>query len=88
MGIVIESHTLLRAEERGATEAEIQDVLQSGVSIPAKYGKMGKGKIYAFNDTRHGKFYKQKRVEVFYLVEDGDLITVTVYVFFGTWESV
>jgi hypothetical protein len=86
MRITIEVHTLLRAEERGTNEAEIKDVLLTGFSIPAKYGKIGKAKVYEFDRSRHGRYYKQKRVEVFYLVEGDELITVTVYVFYGVWE--
>lgn len=86
METVIDPHTLLRAEERGTNEAEIRDVLTTGFPIPAKPGKLGKAKVYNFNRLRHGKCYEQKRVEVIYLVEHDELITVTVYVFFGIWE--
>ncbi len=86
MRISIGVQPLLRAEERGTNEAEIKDVLLTGFSIPAKYGKIGKAKVYEFDRSRHGKHYKQKRVEVFYLVEGDELITVTAYVFYGVWE--
>ena len=86
MRITIGYHTLMRAEERGTNEAEIKDVLITGFSIPAKYGKIGKAKVYEFDRMRHSKHYRQKRVEVFYLLEGDELITVTVYVFFGAWE--
>jgi hypothetical protein len=36
---------------------------------------------------RLGKFYEQKKVEVFYIIEKDTIITVTVYVFYGKWES-
>ncbi len=87
MRVQIGSHTLARAEERGTNEAEIVDVLATGFSIPAKYGKMGKAKVYDFARLRQGKFYRQKRVEVFYLHQGDRLVTVTVYVFFGSWEE-
>lgn len=87
MGIRISPHTLERAEERGADETEIKDVLSTGFSVPAKYGRMGKGKIYEFGRTRHGKHYDQKRLEVLYIREDDDLVVITVYVFYGRWES-
>ena len=86
MRITIAPHTLLRAEERGTNDAEIRDVLATGFSISAKYGKIGKARVYEFNSTRAGRHYKQKRVEVFYVVEGNELITVTVYVFYGAWE--
>ena len=30
----------------------------------------------------------KKRVEVFYIMEDDTIITVTVYVFYGKWEEI
>jgi len=87
MEIIIDPHTLERAQERGTTEEEIRDVINTGVAIPAKYGRLGKSKIYPFNRTRRGTHYEQKRVEVFYIAEANAIITVTVYVFYGKWEN-
>jgi len=87
MQIRIDPHTLERAEERGTNEEEINDVINTGFSIPGKYGRLGKAKIYDFNQRRHNSLYKQKRVEVFYIIQKNDIITVTVYVFFGKWEG-
>ncbi len=39
MEIKIEPHTIERAEERGASVAEIEDVLTNGISMPAKAGR-------------------------------------------------
>jgi hypothetical protein len=86
MNIQIDTHTLERAEERGTNENEIRDVIQTGFNIPAKYGRMGKAKIYKVNENRLNKYYEEKRVEVFYTVERDIIITVTVYVFYGKWE--
>ena len=86
MEIQIDPHTLERAEERGASEAEIMDVIEAGFSIPAKYGRIGKAKVYDFKQNRLNKYYDHKRVEVFYLIEVDKIITVTVYVFYGKWE--
>jgi len=93
MEIQIDPHTRERAEERGATEDEIRDAILTGFSILGKRGRLrcahasrtGKGKIYEFNQTRNGKYYEEKRVEVFYVIEDNVIITVTVYVFYGKW---
>ena len=86
MEIQIDPHTLERAEERGTSEQEIRDVINRGISIPAKYGRIGKFKIYEFNQLRHGRYYDQKKMEVFYAVEGDVIVTVTVYVFYGKWE--
>jgi hypothetical protein len=87
MEVQVDPHTLERAEERGTNEEEIKDVIETGFFIPAKYGRMGKAKIYDFKKKRHDKYYEQKRVEVFYIIERDVMITVTVYVFYGKWEG-
>ena len=81
MEIQIDPHTLERAEERGASEEEIRDVINTGIAIPAKYGRMGKAKTYDFKQQRQGRYYDQKTVEVFYTIEGDVIVTVTVYVF-------
>ena len=86
MEIQIDPHTLERGEERGATEEEIRDVINSGVHLPAKSGRRQSARVYPFGQERHGKYYEQKRVEVIYAVERDIVITVTVYVFYGKWE--
>lgn len=87
MDIQIDPHTLERAEERGTTEEEIIDVIETGFTVHAKYGRIGKAKVYDFKSTRDNVYYEQKRVEVFYLIESGKIITATVYVFYGKWEE-
>jgi hypothetical protein len=86
MRIFIGRHSKERALERGTSSKEILEVLSSGYSIPAKYGRKGKAKIYDYGRKRHDVFYEQKKVEVFYAEDDGDIIVLTVYVFYGKWE--
>lgn len=83
MKIQIEPHTLQRAIERGASEKEIIDVLESGINILGKLGRLGKSKIFDFNNKRIGKYYEEKKIEVYYIIEQQNIITVTVYVFYG-----
>jgi len=87
MEIQIDPHTLERAEERGTTSEEIKDVINSGTPMPARYGRLGKTKVYDFKQDRHGQYYRQKKVEVFYTVARNVIVTVTVYVFYGQWEG-
>lgn len=86
MDIKIDTHTLERAEERGTTEEDIKDVILTGTTIPAKYGREAKAKVYEFNNNWIGRYYEQKRVEVIYIIGRSQIITVTVYVFYGKWE--
>jgi hypothetical protein len=46
--IQIDPHTLERTEERGASEEEIRDVINTGIAILVKYDRMGKAKTYDF----------------------------------------
>lgn len=87
MKIKIDLHTLERAQERGASEEEIADVINTGSSFSAKYGHVGKAKTYDFRQKRHNKYYEQKKVEVIYTIEDDIIVTITVYVFYGKWEE-
>ncbi len=87
MEIQIDPHTLERAEERGTNEEEIKNVIEKGFTIPTKYGRIGKAKVYDFEQRRYDRYYEQKRVEVFYIIKENKIITVTVYVFYGKWEA-
>ena len=53
MKIQIDPHTLERAEERGANEAEIRDVIETGSPIEAKYGRLGKAKVTVHSLSCH-----------------------------------
>jgi len=86
MRIRLSSHTETRATERGTNEKEIRDIFYSGYPIPAKYGHLGKAKIFDFHEKRHGECFAQKRAEIFYVEENDDIIILTVYVFYGKWE--
>jgi len=85
--IQIDPHTLERAEERGTNEEEIEDVIETGIEIPAKHRRLGKAKVFKYGKERHAKYYEQKRVEVFYIVEGSLIVTITAYVFYGKWED-
>ncbi|MGQ9555492.1 MAG: hypothetical protein ACUVWR_15425 [Anaerolineae bacterium] len=84
--IRIDLHTQARTGERGTNVDEIRDVVSTGTPIAAHSGRYAKAKIYDFNAIWNGKFYQQKRVEVVYVVRNGEVTTVTAYVFFGKWS--
>ena len=87
MKIQIEPHTLRRAEERGTNRDEITDVINHGSDIPAKHGRLARAMVYPFQQNRLGNYYEQKRVEVIYTIEREQVVTITVYVFYGKWEN-
>jgi hypothetical protein len=76
-----------RARERGTNLQEIEEVIRTGSSIGAKYGRMARAKVFEFHEERNGVYYEQKRVEVYYVMEGETAIAVTAYVFYGRWEA-
>ncbi len=86
MKIQIDPHTLQRANERGASEIEILETLEDGINILAKPGRLGKSRVFRFDNFRNNKHYEEKKVEVYYLIENENIITVTVYVFYGKFN--
>ena len=87
MKVEISSHTLERAEERGATEEEIEDVIKTGEEISAKHDRIGKEKVYNFDDEWNGKHHSEKLVRVFYILFETIARTVTVIVRFGKFTK-
>ena len=87
MQIRIEPHTLLRANERGASEEEIKETLITGNEIEGKKGRLGRSKIFPFAKERSGKYYNEKKLEVFFIIENETIVTITVYVFYGDFSN-
>ncbi len=87
MMVQLSPHALLRARERGTTREEIEAVLASGHPVPAKQGRSCMRKLFQVDEILQGRRYSQKTVEVYHVVEGDVIVGVTVYVFFGGWES-
>jgi hypothetical protein len=83
MIIRIEPHTKQRAKERGVSEEEIRDTLDNGMPVFAKPNRLCKSKVFPFMSEWNGKIYEEKKVNVFYLIENNEIITITVYVYYG-----
>ncbi len=86
MEIQIDPHTLKRALERGATFAEIEQVVESGVPDDAQGDRFSRSRVFPFDSERNGRYYAEKRVKVIYVFEPDRIVTVTVLVYYGKWE--
>jgi len=71
-------HARERLAERGATEQEVIDAVQSGESFPAKFGRTGFRRNFWFDSLWRGKQYATKQVEVFAVEEGDDWLVITV----------
>ena len=87
MQIRIDPHTLERAQERGATAQEIEDVIRNGHDVPAKYGRKAREIVFSYQAERQGRHYQHKKIQVVFVQDDAVVTTVTVYVFYGYWED-
>ncbi len=78
--IVIHPHAKIRALERGTTEHEIIDVVETGEIFPAKYGRVGFRKTIIYNDIWQGKLYYGKQIECYAVQEQEDWLVISLLV--------
>ena len=60
MQIQIEAHALLRAKERGATESEITETIETGTSISAKGERLHRQKYLVLDKNEMAKYTKRR----------------------------
>lgn len=68
--------------ERGATEREVISTVESGERFPAKFGRTGFRRNFAYGGEWLGRQYSAKQVEVYALEEEGGWRVITVLVKF------
>lgn len=84
MKIRIHAHARARLAERGATEAEVFATIEHGERFPAKFGRTGFRRNFAFDGEWRGRRYTSKQVEAYAVEEEDAWLAITVVVkFFG-----
>lgn len=78
MAIRFHPHALERIEERGATEEEVRATVEQGERFPAKYGRTGFRRNFAFDQGWRGKHYSTKQIEAFAVQEDDEWLVISV----------
>lgn len=79
MDVRLHPHAWERLPERGATEAEVIATVQAGERFPAKLGRTGFRRNFAFDGQWRGRQYSTKQVEA-YAVEENGWLVITVIV--------
>jgi hypothetical protein len=82
MNVRLHPHAKSRLAERGATEAEVIATVEHGEQFPAKFGRAGFRRNFAFNSTWHGRQYATKQVEAYAVQEQGWLVITVIVKFF------
>lgn len=61
MKIQIEDHAIERASERGVSEDEIINTVESGLELPAKNNRCFKEKVFTYAKKWNGKYFEEKK---------------------------
>jgi hypothetical protein len=80
-------HAQVRLADRGTTEVEVCTTVEEGERFPAKFGRTGFRRNFAFDALWRGRLYTTKQIEAYAVEEQGDWLVITVVVkYFGTKE--
>lgn len=72
MNVRLHPHARERLVERGITEREVAATVESGESFPAKFGRTGFRRNFAFAGEWLGRRYATKQVEAYAVEERAD----------------
>ena len=78
MSVRFHPHAQERMKERGATEDEVQAAIEQGEQFPAKFGRTGFRRNFAFDSQWRGRRYRTKQVEAYAVQEGSDWLVITV----------
>ena len=78
MQVRLHSHARERAAERGATEAEVIATVEGGERFPAKLGRTGFKRNFAFDGEWRRHRYGTKQIEAYAVEEDGWLVITVI----------
>jgi hypothetical protein len=73
-------HAVARIAERGATPEEVEATVVAGERFPARFGRIGFRRNFAFGGNWRGKRYRTKQIEAFAVKEESDWLVITVVV--------
>ncbi|MFN8459005.1 MAG: DUF4258 domain-containing protein [Anaerolineae bacterium] len=78
-------HALDQMRLRGATQDEVREAIKTSLWQPAKRGKYQARKTFAFGQPSpiNQKVYPFKTVETIFADEPGEIVVVTVLVYYG-----
>lgn len=78
MTVHLHPHARERLIERGATEAEVVATVSQGGTFPAKLGRTGFRRNFAFGAKWRGRYYANKQVITYAVRERRGWLVITV----------
>lgn len=85
--VLFSAHARERMRERGATEAEVLDAIETGERAPAREGRAEYRKVFPFHGLWQGRRYWEKEVVAVVAEEETRAVVVTVFVFYRGVEG-
>jgi hypothetical protein len=82
MNIRLHPHARARLAERGATEEEVVETVQTGERFPAKFGRTGFRRNFSLGSEWRGHRYATTQLEAYAVEEDGWLVITVVVKYF------
>ena len=73
-------HAAARIAERGASPAEVEATVVAGERFPARFGRIGFRRNFAFGGDWRGKRCRTKQIEAIAVEEEGNWLVITVLV--------
>jgi hypothetical protein len=67
---------------RGTTEAEVAETIRTATWQSAKRGRLECRRDFLYGKEWNGKTYATKQVRPIFVEEPGDIVVVTVYVYY------
>ena len=80
MKVNIHPHAAAHMAERGATEEEVIQTIESGERFPAKFDRVGFRRNFPFDGLWRGRNYSAKQIEAYAVVENQEWVVITVIV--------
>lgn len=80
--IIFSPHALESMRKRGADKAEVEQAIRVGKWEESHKERFEAKLEFPFNTTWNNKEYKTKQINPVFVVEDGTIVVITVYVFY------
>jgi hypothetical protein len=80
LAVELHPHVRARADERGATEAEIIATVTDGERSPARFGRTSFRRNFSFAGIWRDRQYATKQLEAMAIEESGRWLVITVLV--------
>ncbi|MGI9089118.1 MAG: hypothetical protein ACR2HH_15490, partial [Chthoniobacterales bacterium] len=69
MSVTLHPHAIARLSERGASESDVKATVTTGERFPAKFGRTGFRRNFAWQGEWRGKSYATKQITAFAVEE-------------------